>query len=377
MRKLAERARLDAAYDADKSIIRGLLGSANWTSADIEQWEKKADEEHWIRTRVLMDCPKGSVGVWLEEEVVDKRLVTVPVILLFLASNVAASGIILREENDFFTGSDDYYTQGLELLGVGHVVRRKDHLYLRSYGVRNLMYTPSDIRIAEDQPEERPWAGLTAALVEEWYYRKKQSLRVEWMAGVLGEWSQSDEIQTWFHDLIGDNLPMGWDNQIPNEPFVNVAVEYYRPLYVVGSQWQFDVTGQWGGSLGTAFVNMGGGLLLRGGWQVPSDYNLGLITPTVAKANELSAYLFLENKARFVAHNATLGGSLFQDGPSRELEPLVGDVRGGFSLGLNRVLGSSYDFRLVYSGVVRSKEFEGQKEVVDYGSILLYVMGGF
>jgi len=93
--------------------------------------------------------------------------------------------------------------------------------------------------------------------------------------------------------------------------------------------------------------------------------------------NALSAYLFIEAKGRAVAHNATLGGSLFQDGPSQNLELFVGDLRGGVSFGSSHTFGMPFDIRFVYSVVFRSREFRNQVKGVDYGSILLSVSKGF
>lgn len=305
------------------------------------------------------------------------RMIVAASVLILALAPCSLGGFILREENDVIAGTDKNYTQGLEILGGGSILRERDYVLLRSYGLRNLMYTPTDIEIAEDQPNERPWAGLTAFIRETWEYRKEDSWRTEWMVGVVGGWSQSDHIQAWFHRLVGAGKPMGWTNQIPDEPFINVTMEYYRPLYAVGTQWRADLTGICKGSLGTAFINGGGGLLLRGGYRIPKDYNMGLIVPTATIANEFSAYLFVEPSARFVLHNVTLGGSLFQDGTSRELKRLVDDFRAGLAVGVDHIFKTQSNFRFTYSVVNRSREFEGQNDAATYGSILISVTGAF
>jgi hypothetical protein len=306
------------------------------------------------------------------------RIIVAASVLVLALAPCVCGGFILREENDVIAGTDRNYTQGLEILGAGKITRGRDYTLLRSYGLRNLMYTPTDIEFTDDRPDERPWSGLTAFLMEEWEYRKKDSWRTEWMIGAVGEWSQSDHIQAWFHRIVGASKPMGWTNQIPNEPFINVTMEYYRPLYVVGTQWKADVTAICAGSLGTAFVNGGGGLLLRGGYRVPKDYNMGLIVPTARMpVSEFSAYLFVEPRGRFVAHNITLGGSFFQDGPSRELERFVGDFRVGLAVGMDHIFRTQSNFRFSYSVVNRSREFEEQREAATYGSIMFSVTGVF
>lgn len=375
--QLARRAKLDVLFDTDMICMRSIMAALGKPQDEIREWEQKSKAEHWARLNAIGSCPDGSVAVWIEEEVMLRsRLIAIPMTCLIVASSAHAGGIIIREENDFFTDSDDHYTQGLDFLVAGDTRKTEQGIEIRSFGFRNLMYTPDDIGIAEDQPDERPWAGLSAVVMEDWKQTTDSSRRIDWMVGVLGEWSQSDHIQAWVHKLTDSREPMGWDNQIPNEPFVNVAIEYYKPLYVVGNDVGLDLTALYGGNLGTAFINGEAGLLARAGWNVPDDYSMSLINPT-ARNNDLSLYLFGEAKGRGVLHNATLGGSLWQDGPSRELERLVADMRYGVAVGVDRIFGTGSNLRLSYSRMWRTHEFEKQDDMTDYGAVFLSFIGGF
>jgi len=297
------------------------------------------------------------------------------VLLAVTCSGALAGNFVLREENDVFAGSDGRYTQGLELM-YGYSSTTTVNV-ARWFGVRNLMYTPADISIAEPQPDDRPWAGLTALVYEEWRYWKNSYVQAEYMLGVVGEWSESEQIQKWFHGLIGSEEPKGWDNQIPNEPFVNAMVTLHRPWWTIGKpdEWYADLTGTCGGSLGTAFVNVEVGGDIRAGWNVPMDYRSALIKPTVSRGG-FSAYVFTGMEGRFVLHNVTLGGSLFQDGPSQTMEPFVHDLKTGFAVGV-RGIANGMDAGLSYCFVHRSKEFEGQDESARFGSVTISVVRTF
>lgn len=277
----------------------------------------------------------------------------------------AGAGFVLTEENDAFSGSDDQYTQGLEMKWV---LPPKDGVRY-GFGARSLIYTPQDIDIAEPQPDDRPWAGLSGVFLERWCRRESFLYRTEAWVGAMGEDSYSGEIQVWFHDLIDSQEPMGWDNQGPNELFVNFSGEIYIPAleWEIGSLGA-DITLVGGGRLGTAFIGLESGLLLRAGWNVPEDYKTGLVKPTVDKSG-ISLYGFAEMTGRYVGYNATLDGSMFHGGPSVKKVPLVAESRSGIALGyLGR---GGYDVGLSYSIVFRSPEYRGQEDIVDFGSIAI------
>jgi len=308
----------------------------------------------------------------------NKQLVWLLIVYVVTRGITSGANIVLKEENDVFADSDKHYTQGMELL-FGYMADEGGRKVMRRLGVRNLIYTPSEIDIADPQPDDRPWAGLTAIFCDDWYHKEDYYINVETAIGVVGEWSQSDGIQTWFHRVIGSDKPEGWDNQIPNEPFINVTLSYYRPLASAGkpTEWVADFTGTYGGSLGTAFINAELGCMARAGWNVPIDYRSALIKPTkVEEGHGLSAYLFASSELRLVLHNVTLGGSFFQDGPKQTMEPLVHDMQLGMALGIRKLPGDT-DVGLSYAVVQRSEEFREQEKQNRFGAVTLSVVKSF
>lgn len=306
------------------------------------------------------------------------------VLFCCMASSVLADGFMLKEENDVFArpATDHYYTQGLSIDYVcdptvsGEVIERD------MYGIRNLIYTPSNIKIATPQPWDRPWAGLLAGTFTKQELAWDDYTTKQWMIGVVGPWSQSGEIQTWFHGLIGSPEPMGWKNQIPNEPILNYNWNTYREIWFVGDSkgWCMDLTRQYGYSAGTAFDNVEGGFIGRAGWNLPRDYGISPINPTITYRSipeKLSAYVLAGATGRGVLYNVTLGGSLFQDGPSQTLKPFVSDEQIGADVGVRDLFGSKVNLDLSYSLVFRSREFVGQEDNMQFGSIAISLMRGF
>jgi len=293
------------------------------------------------------------------------------VLLMLLPISVLAGAFSLTEENDTFgvNHSDRRYTQGLELLWLDNVTLKANGRGSRmAYGLRNLIYTPADISIEEPQPEDRPWAGLTALTITRWSESSKGVFnRFDIMVGVVGEESQSDYIQTEFHELIDSQEPMGWDNQIPSEFMVNCTFQEWRPFWRFGgwSDISGDVSLIYGGSLGTAFINGFGGLEARIGWNVPAS-RIGVIKPTEVPG--LYTYLTLSGSGKAVLHNVTLGGSFFHDWEGQDMEWLVGETSVGAVVGWE-ALAYGFDVELSYTVSGRTEEFEGQGGHHEWGTI--------
>lgn len=292
-----------------------------------------------------------------------------------------AGGFIIKEENDLFAcrHKDQYYTQGL-LLSYRDDVFTYDsgNKQWYVYGLRNQFYTPKDIKIADPQPWDRPWSGLTAFSLEDWFVHRSGSIMTEYLVGVAGSWSLSDQIQTTVHRWIGSPKPMGWSNQIPDEIVVNVTKRWYRPKELWGSRngWGCDLTEISGGSLGNAFVNVEIAGLVRAGYRIPSDYRTEIIVPTLTQ-NRFYTYLTLEIGGRAVVQNMMLGGSLFTDGPSQILKPFVSDISYGLAAGIDRPFGLPTDIGFSWVTVHRSFEFIGQDAPANFGSLTLSFLGSF
>jgi hypothetical protein len=294
-------------------------------------------------------------------------------VLMLMGSIVFGGGFSLQEENDAFgvNGQDGYYTQGLLLQYIGDSETYGKESERHLYGLRNTIYTPSDIAIAAPQPDDRPWAGLTAFSYTTWISKKDEFFVREWMAGVVGEWSKSDELQTKFHKWIGAHTPMGWSNQIPNEVVCNYTEDRYYRMAHVGENLEADFAQIVGYSIGTAFDYLKVGGIGRAGWNLPEEYRGGTIMPTIERQSPYSAFLFAGLEYRAVVHNIMLGGSLWQDGPQQDLKNLVVDAKAGLTLAARSLFGSGCGFEITLQEIWRSMEFMGQKEQESFGTITL------
>ena len=114
------------------------------------------------------------------------------------------------------------------------------------------MYTPDDISVVDLIEEDRPYAGWLygAVLLQIADERLRRQHAFELQLGIIGPEAGAEWAQTEVHKLIDDEIPMGWDNQLPTEPGINFIYRYRRR---VGGRY-LDFVPHVGGALGTIMV---------------------------------------------------------------------------------------------------------------------------
>ena len=315
-------------------------------------------------------------------------------------------GVSLSVENDLFTptNSDQHYTNGVRLAFVSpedsapatflNIAKKVPFFASQgrirtSYSLGQTMYTPDDITIAENQPNDRPWAGMlygTAGLLSDTGLQREDAGNgdvsnysridtLELTLGVVGPASLADKTQDFVHKLIDSPRPEGWDNQIKNEPIIGLTYERkYRSWFeadIAGIE--FDATPHGALTLGNAFTNAELGTMFRMGFDLPADYGPPRIRPSLPGSDffapdtegfPLSGYLFAGFAGRYVVRDITLDGNTFADSASVDKEPLVGDLQ----IGVAMIVGQA---RLTYTHVYRTAEFTAQSGADQFGSISL------
>lgn len=306
-----------------------------------------------------------------------------------------------RFENDLFAGTDEHYTNGIKLSWISPDLSRfRDSEQLPEWGKRIVnrlpysqveglqrnivfaigqnMYTPADIEARALIRDDRPYAGWLygSAAFHNKDYRHLDTFEVH--AGIVGPLSLAHEAQDLVHELRGIDQANGWNNQLHNEPGLNLVYEHkdriITPVTLAG--FGFDAITHYGGALGNIFTYANAGVEARLGWNLPTDFGTSLIRPggeTNAPAdtrdpryrtagNGLSLHAFAAVSGRLVLRDIFLDGNTFRDSHSVDKEYLVGDLVVGASLIVN-------GFKLSYAQVIRTREFKGQQQGNDFGSI--------
>jgi len=157
-----------------------------------------------------------------------------------------------------------------------------------------------------------------------------------------------------------------------NEPGLVLSYEQIR-RYELNDLFlglNFDMLPNAGGSLGTVFTYVEAGLPIRLGSDLSHDFGPPRIRPGLPGGSYFRPkkgflwYVFAGFQGRAVLRNIFLDGNTFKDSHSVEKKPFVGDLQAGLMVQWD-------SFRISYTQVLRSKEFEGQDVSDVLGSLSL------
>lgn len=322
-----------------------------------------------------------------------RRMVVFVALGLFLPSAAAVAGqLAIYEENDTFgldTPSDRHYTQGLRIdyswetdqprfvyKWFSSMWFYKDETIriTPTVGIAQNMYTPEIITDPVYNPDDRPFGA--------WLYASAKTMVTddsglyEWQdtyelsLGVVGPSALGDEIQSWFHDLIGDPDDPTWVNQIPDSPAILLGFTRKLSRWPTFSQpknWPRHIIPAMAVRLGNVFTDVGMGVTLLWGYRAPVDFAAGAINPSIAGDEEpgrFRAYAHAGIDGRVVFYNCFLDGTAFRDSPSIERNTLVTDFKGGVTV-------SWHWFRFSFTQVWRSPEIKSRSNFQNFGAIQL------
>ena len=224
----------------------------------------------------------------------------------------------INYDNDFFTASDLYYTQGYQLELVTPWLRKNpvNYLFLKlnnseqKYGLlfENLGYIPTSIKEAGIQYGDRPYAAtiaLKSFLVSTDTLRKSR-LSSSLVLGMIGPVALGNEIQTGIHKWIGDEIPQGWHNQISNDLILDYELGYEKQLYRFHNLAAINLDTK--AHLGTFNTYASAGL----------NATFGLINnPFVPIKNKKKfyAYVFTQPRFKAIGYDASMQGGIFTHSP--------------------------------------------------------------
>lgn len=292
---------------------------------------------------------------------------------------------IVEFENDLFADQDRYYTNGVRLSRVGEARRPPDWLAEVArrfpgideadalpyrFSISHNLYTPSSIEAPTPPPDDRPYAAWLNLQFATGTLSERGADRVHVGLGLVGPLVAGEEIQTTIHELVGAPEPVGWDEQLRNEPTLQIGYDRFRRFLTSGGARGGGLDGTWlaGMALGNAHTHVAAGAFLRLGYNLPRGYGPPRITPAVSGAGyfkpseRTSWYFYAGVEGRRVLRDMFIEGNTFGGVDGARHEPYVGEVFGGFVF-------TRGPFRTAYTHVWRSREFEGQPVDQRYGAL--------
>jgi lipid A 3-O-deacylase len=255
-------------------------------------------------------------------------------------------------ENDVFTATDRYYTQGIKPEFVHPVLSKiptRKILLLpgnatqKIYGINatQICNTPRSIRYDTIKMGERPYSAsifLSHFLVSN---NKDQNIRITSKIdlGIIGPCAVCEQEQKGIHKALKNIQPLGWEYQLNSDVLLNYSVGLDKGIIV---QPNMEFIGLSRLRFGTLNNDIGIGYLLRFG-KMNGYFNSYSL---VGNRKKFQFVAYVKGVASIVVYNAYLQGGIFSKDiytlSSREITRLIATMETGinisfqkFSLGYN------------------------------------------
>ncbi len=225
----------------------------------------------------------------------------------------------LHYENDFFSATDYYYSQGINMEVVHPLFKKffltkilvsaKGHEQA-GIAFEHNGYTPTSTESTEILYGDRPFAAtLTARVLK---YSRNDSLRKRITSaltlGVIGPAAGGQAMQSTIHQWINDSQPLGWPNQIQNDVVINYEASLEKNLLAKSGVVAMNAFGKI--RAGTLNTRLSSGLVLM----------FGRLNPRIAacftggaqtRVRKFTFHFYFQPMINIVGYDATLQGGLF------------------------------------------------------------------
>jgi lipid A 3-O-deacylase len=270
------------------------------------------------------------------------------------------SYIRLQYENDYFSATDGYFTQGIQLSVIQKALRYSPIAYaliplskkaVNYYGIHfeQDCFTPHSIRYTTLNYNERNYAAVffMSHSLSSLNPEKKIALHTQLDLGIIGPCAKCEEEQKGIHATTNNLQPLGWENQVKTDYIINYRTKIEEGIY---SKKYREIIGQTSVRLGTLYTDVSIGLTARIGFFSPYFSNLGMDKYHIYRKKNFQFYAIAKLNAKAVAYNATLQGGLFNRTniytiSDERISRIVIDALTGFVLTFRR---TSLEFSKIY-----------------------------
>lgn len=233
------------------------------------------------------------------------------------------SYIGLKYDNDFFSATDRYYTQGIQLSIINQMIKYSPISYalirlnkkaLNYYGLHfeQDCFTPKSIRYDTLNYLERPFAAtfFVSHTLNSLNSEMKIALQTQLDLGVIGPCAMCEEEQKAIHRSLVNIQPLGWENQLKADYIINYRVKFEKGFF---NKKKREIIGNATFRVGTLYTDVSVGLTGRMGFFSSYFNNLGMDKYAVERKSNFQFYGILKGNVKAVVYNATLQGGMFND----------------------------------------------------------------
>jgi lipid A 3-O-deacylase len=256
-------------------------------------------------------------------------------------------------ENDLFTATDRYYTQGIKLefihpslskIPTQKTLWRPKKSFQKTFGINitQICNTPRSIRYDTLKVGERPFSAsmfFSHFLVSN---SSSENLRITSKIdlGIIGPCAVCEQEQKGIHKALNNIQPLGWEYQISTDVLLNYLIGFDKGL-IVQPNMEFIALSRL--RIGTLHNDIGLGCLLRFGKMNGYFNSYGL----VGHRKKFQFTVYAKGLMSVVAYNGYLQGGIFSKDiytlSSSEITRIVATMETGinisfqkFSFGYNR-----------------------------------------
>lgn len=233
-------------------------------------------------------------------------------------------------ENDVFVSliKDRYYSSGIfaSYRYLMDSTKNGDKILarVRSYDIRQRMYTSFFVEDEDLADIDRPYAGLlSASAKQQWYFKKPHYLSVSIELGWMGPATATGDIHRIWHSWFGLPEPRGWYSQLENAPIANLFVDH--AFKIIGSDDQEvngDIILKSNLAAGTIYNSLQESVIFRFGKILDANETahfgntLGGTRTKFKSEIAVEAYVFYSPGVRYILYDGTLEGGLINSGES-------------------------------------------------------------
>ena len=228
------------------------------------------------------------------------------------------NGLMFNWQSDYFSSDKRSKTLPNVLLWQKKLlIEQKADLVNWGVKLSQRMWTPSEIKIEEPQPFDRPYAGVLEFELHSAQYTNQLAQKNWSTIGIIGPSAGAEKLQSLFHSSTGSSAPNGWQYQIENQAVFSYSYEldklFIRQKSFSYYQWEFSGHGY--GSLSNLRSEIATGLTFRWGTNLAETFgrlssHYGQISNLTSLTKHYDFTLFTRAQIGYRFNDVTITGDL-------------------------------------------------------------------